>query len=166
VFNELIREGFAKKIESVTDHSEDYCRNYGRNLVNYVATLNYLSRHLVVILVLSGKRLPGKRNVRETSGYQIYQATCAHTNTDPSDNWLFTEFTIRLTWSVYRHLDGRIRWYVARRVDNAIVSVNRLPTTTQRRHQTSLPASHRRQHTPVSRRQSSSPSRSNFLLRM
>ena len=45
-------------IESVTDHSEEYCRNYGRNLVNYVAiaTLNYSSRHLVIIVVLSQKR--------------------------------------------------------------------------------------------------------------
>ena len=42
-----------KKFESVNDHAEDYCRNYGRNLVHYVATLNYLR---VVILVLSGKR--------------------------------------------------------------------------------------------------------------
>ena len=46
-----------QKFESVTDHSEEQCRNYGRNLVNYVATLTILeSRHLIVILVLSGKR--------------------------------------------------------------------------------------------------------------
>jgi len=44
MFNELIREEPAK-IESVTDHSVDYCRNHGRNLVVYVATLNYLSCH-------------------------------------------------------------------------------------------------------------------------
>jgi len=35
---------------------QKFCRNNGRNFVNYVATLNYLSRHLVIILVLSAKR--------------------------------------------------------------------------------------------------------------
>ena len=44
MFSELIREEPAK-IESVTDHSVDYCRNHGRNFVVYVATLNYLSCH-------------------------------------------------------------------------------------------------------------------------
>jgi len=42
-------------MESVTDRSENYCINYDRNLVNYVATPNYLSRHL--------------RPVGETFGY-------------------------------------------------------------------------------------------------
>jgi len=58
-------EAGLQKIELVTDHSEDYCRNYGRNIVDYVATLNYLS-HFVVVLVLPGKRLFGK-----TSGYRL-----------------------------------------------------------------------------------------------
>jgi len=31
-----------KTFQSLTDHSEDYCRNYGRNLVKYIAMLNYL----------------------------------------------------------------------------------------------------------------------------
>ena len=35
-----------KTFQSLTDHSEDYCRNYGRNLVKYFAMLNYLSCHL------------------------------------------------------------------------------------------------------------------------
>ena len=43
MFNELIRQRLQKKLNRwlVT---EDYCRNYGRNLVNYVATLGYLSK--------------------------------------------------------------------------------------------------------------------------
>ena len=57
-------EAGLQKIELVTDHSEDYCRNYGRNIVDYVATLNYLS-HSVVVLVLPGKRLSGKTSFRE-----------------------------------------------------------------------------------------------------
>ena len=46
-----LRMACKKNVEPVTDHTECHCRNYGRNLVSYVATINYLSRHLFVILV-------------------------------------------------------------------------------------------------------------------